>query len=61
MASNDWRDTLPPGVDAYVDVLNKNWKSFRLDTANTTPEQVNNYLLHHILYYWRQTFTNSKL
>ena len=61
MASNDWRDTLPPGVDAYVDVLDKNWKSFRLDAANTTLEWVNGYLLHHILYYRRQTFTDSKL
>jgi hypothetical protein len=35
---DNWKDTLPPEVDTHVDVLDKNWKSFRLNTVNTTPE-----------------------
>ena len=49
--NNNWKDALPPGVDTYVDLIDKNWNNFTLDVTNTTTEQVNGFLLHNILYY----------
>ena len=61
MASNDWRDALPPGVDRYVRLIDEDWDYFRLNVRNTTAERINSFLLHHILYYRTQSFTDSKL
>jgi hypothetical protein len=49
--NNSWKDALSPGVNQYTILINKNWNDFTIDVANTTAEQVNRYLLHHILYY----------
>jgi hypothetical protein len=58
---NNWKDALPPGVNQYTILINKNWNDFTIDIANTTTEQVNRYLLHHILYYRKQLYTDYKL
>jgi hypothetical protein len=59
--NNSWKDALPPGVDQYTILINKNWNDFTIDVANTTAERVNGYLLHHILYYRKQSYTDYKL
>lgn len=58
---NDWRGALPPGVATYDMLINKDWNSFVIDLANPTEEQVNGFLLHHIVYYRIQLFTDYKL
>jgi hypothetical protein len=59
--SNNWKDALPPGVNEYAILINKNWNDFTIDIANTTTERVNGYLLHHILHYRKQSYTDYKL
>jgi hypothetical protein len=59
--NNSWKDALPLGVDQYTILINKNWNDFTIDVANTTAEQVNKYLLYHILYYRKQSYTDYKL
>jgi hypothetical protein len=49
--SNNWKDALPPGVNEYAILINKNWNNFTIDIANIITERVNKYLLYHILYY----------
>ena len=59
--SSNWKDALPPGVDTYVNLIDKNWDNFTLDVTNTTTEQVNGFLLHHILYYRSRFYTDYTL
>jgi hypothetical protein len=48
---NNWKNTLPLSVDEYAMFINKNWNNFTINVVNTTAEQVNRFLLYHILYY----------
>jgi hypothetical protein len=59
--SNNWKDALSPGVNKYAILINKNWNDFIIDIANTTTEQVNEYLLYYILHYQKQLYTDYKL
>jgi hypothetical protein len=58
---NNWKNTLPPGVDEYAMLINKNWNDFTINIVNTTAERVNRFLLYHILYYQKQSYTDYKL
>jgi hypothetical protein len=49
--NNSCKDALPLGINEYAILINKNWNNFTINVANTTIEQVNKYLLYHILYY----------
>jgi hypothetical protein len=42
-------------------LINKNWNDFTINVANTTVERVNGFLLYHILYYRKQSYTDYKL
>jgi hypothetical protein len=59
--NNSWKDALPSDVNKYAILINKNWNNFTINVVNTTAEQVNRYLLHHILHYRKQSYTDYKL
>jgi len=60
---NNWRDSLPPGVDAYAKLINKNWDKFTstFNTITYTAKQVNSFLLHHILFYQSRYYADIQL
>jgi hypothetical protein len=58
---NNWKNTLPLGVNEYAMLINKNWNNFTINVVNTTTEQVNRFLFYHILHYQKQSYTNYKL
>jgi hypothetical protein len=59
--NNKWKDALPPGLDAYVRHIDKDWNDLTLDVANTTTKRVNGFLLNNIIYYRKQSYTDYKL
>jgi hypothetical protein len=59
--NNNWKDALPPGLDAYVRHIDKDWNDLTLDVANTTTKRVNGFLLNNIIYYRKQSYTDYKL
>jgi hypothetical protein len=58
---NNWKNTLPLGIDEYAMLINKNWNDFTINVANTIAERVNGFLLYYILYYQKQSYTDYKL
>jgi hypothetical protein len=59
--NNNWKDTLPQGVNAYVKLIDKDWDDFTIDVPNATTEKVNGYILHQIIHYRSSFYTDYKL
>ena len=59
--SNNWKDSLPPGVTEHVKLINEDWDEFAFDITTYTAKQVNGFLLHHIIFYWNRCYADSQL
>jgi hypothetical protein len=58
---NNWKNTLPLGINEYAMLINKNWNDFTINVVNTITEQVNKFLFYYILHYQKQFYTDYKL
>jgi hypothetical protein len=59
--NNDWKNSLPPGVDQYARVIDETWDSFEFDINNHTTKQMNGYLLYRIIFYQSKNYIDTKL
>ena len=59
--NNDWKNSLPPGVDYYTRIIDENWDDFNFDVDHCDTTRVNGYLLHRIVLYQYEQLIDSKL
>jgi len=59
--SNNWKDSLPPGVAEHAKLIDEDWDEFAFDTTTCTAKQVNGFLLHHIIFYRNRCYADSQL
>ena len=59
--SNDWKDSLPPGVATHANLIDEDWDEFAFNTTTCTAKQVNGFLLHYIVFYRDRCYADSQL
>ncbi len=61
MSNGAWKEALPKGVRQYHEIITENWKKSTFDTADTTPEAVNGYILQRIARYVANQYVDTSL
>jgi hypothetical protein len=47
--NNDWKNSLPPGVDNYSRAIDEDWDDLNFDVDHCDTTRVNGYLLYRIV------------